>query len=102
MSSKISNLIKGQRRASLAALGLAFCVLAPLTGVRAQQASTQAPRTATGAPVVRQTKMQPAKAALAGLPVIAVVHRLSGWQLRVLLTHPGAPFASTFDENFIR
>ncbi|HEX8180502.1 MAG TPA: PDZ domain-containing protein [Pyrinomonadaceae bacterium] len=102
MSSKVSNLIKGQCRVGLAALGLVFCVLAPLTDVRAQQASTQAPRTAAGTPVAGQTKMQPAKAALAGLPVIAVVHRLSGWQLRVLLTHPGAPLASTFDENFIR
>jgi S1-C subfamily serine protease len=34
--------------------------------------------------------------------VIAVVHRLSGWKLRTLLTPPDAPVASTFDENFVR
>jgi S1-C subfamily serine protease len=34
--------------------------------------------------------------------VIAVVHRLSGWKLRTLLTPPDAPVASAFDENFVR
>ena len=34
--------------------------------------------------------------------VIAVVHRLSGWKLRTLLTPPEAPVASTFDESFVR
>ncbi|HEY9404683.1 MAG TPA: hypothetical protein VIQ24_18645, partial [Pyrinomonadaceae bacterium] len=34
--------------------------------------------------------------------VIAVVHRLSGWKLRTLLTPPDAPVASSFDENFVR
>ena len=89
------------------ALALALALCAPLTAARAQQAGTTAPRTATTivaspAQPNRQTKVQPAKAALAGLPVIAVVHRLSGWQLRALLPHPAAPFAGTFDEQFIR
>ncbi len=34
--------------------------------------------------------------------VVAVIHRLSGWKLRTLLTPPDAPVASTFDENFVR
>ncbi|HZH30845.1 MAG TPA: PDZ domain-containing protein [Pyrinomonadaceae bacterium] len=34
--------------------------------------------------------------------VIAVVHRLSGWKLRTLLTPPDAPVATAFDENFVR
>jgi S1-C subfamily serine protease len=34
--------------------------------------------------------------------VIAVIHRLSGWKLRTLLTPPDAPVASTIDENFVR
>jgi len=34
--------------------------------------------------------------------VVAVVHRLSGWKLRTLLTPPDAPVASSFDESFVR
>lgn len=42
---------------------------------------------------------QPAKPAP---PVIAVVHRLSGWKLRALVTPPDAPFTAGFDDNFVR
>ncbi|MGI9106331.1 MAG: PDZ domain-containing protein [Pyrinomonadaceae bacterium] len=35
-------------------------------------------------------------------PVIAVVHHISGWKLRALLTPSEAPVASVFDENFVR
>jgi S1-C subfamily serine protease len=73
----------------------------PLAGLHAQQASTPAPRR-PDPPTARLTKLQLPKATMAGLPVIAVVHRLSGWQLRALLPHPAAPFATTFDDSFIR
>jgi S1-C subfamily serine protease len=52
--------------------------------------------------MARQPKLQLPKATMAGLPVIAVVHRLSGWQLRALLPNQSAPFATTFDDSFIR
>lgn len=80
---------------------LLFCVLMPLAGLHAQQVSTSAPRR-PGPPTARPTKLQLPKATVAGLPVIAVVHRLSGWQLRALLPHSAAPFATTFDDSFIR
>ncbi|HEX8424484.1 MAG TPA: PDZ domain-containing protein, partial [Pyrinomonadaceae bacterium] len=56
---------------------------------------TTAPRTKTGvaAPVRFQN---------AAPQVIAVVHRMSGWKLRTLLTPADAHAASTFDENFVR
>ncbi|MFL6208907.1 MAG: PDZ domain-containing protein [Pyrinomonadaceae bacterium] len=73
----------------------------PLAGLHAQQVSTSAPRR-PGPPTARPTKLQLPKATVAGLPVIAVVHRLSGWQLRALLPHSAAPFATTFDDSFIR
>jgi len=44
----------------------------------------------------------PAKMREAAPQVIAVVHRMSGWKLRTLLTPSDAPFASSFDENFVR
>lgn len=44
----------------------------------------------------------PARPRAAAPSVIAVVHRLSGWKLRTLLTPPDAPTASTFDEKFVR
>jgi S1-C subfamily serine protease len=43
-----------------------------------------------------------AKFQVASPQVIAVVHRMSGWQLRTLLTPADAHSASTFDENFVR
>lgn len=44
----------------------------------------------------------PAKFQEAAPQVIAVVHRMSGWKLRTLLTPADASSASTFDENFVR
>lgn len=44
----------------------------------------------------------PARFQAAAPQVIAVVHRMSGWKLRTLLTPADAHSASTFDENFVR
>lgn len=73
------------------------CLSAALTSVHAQQATTARP--ATTAP---QVKQQAQKAPDAGLPVIAVVHRLSGWRLRALLARTDAPFAAPPDAQFTR
>ncbi|MDT7541753.1 MAG: hypothetical protein QOE33_1657 [Acidobacteriota bacterium] len=35
-------------------------------------------------------------------PVVAVVHRLSGWKLRASVAPPDAPFVTTFDDKFVR
>ncbi|HEV2801484.1 MAG TPA: PDZ domain-containing protein [Pyrinomonadaceae bacterium] len=64
--------------------------------VRRTQTLPSAP-TAPAKPVAAPRKPQEAMP-----PVIAVVHRLSGWKLRTLLTPPDAPVASNFDENFVR
>lgn len=54
---------------------------------------TSPPKSGVAAPAKFQT----------GAPqVIAVVHRMSGWKLRTLLTPADAHSASTFDENFVR
>ncbi len=85
---------------------LAICLFAPLLNTHAQQASTavaQTPAATTLPPPPHQLKLQPANATDAGLPVITVLHRLSGWRLRALLARPGVPLtASTFDDQFIR
>ncbi len=81
-------------------LAVALCLLTSLRGTQAQQASVprpQSPGATTLSPV------RPAKANDVALPVIAVVHRLSGWRLRALLARPDASLtAATFDEQFIR
>jgi S1-C subfamily serine protease len=62
-------------------------------GVRAQQATTAAP----------QTRAQTPPQAEQSLPVIAVVHRLSGWRLRALLARPDASATTgQIDDDFIR
>lgn len=48
------------------------------------------------------TRAQTAAAAQSAPPVVTVVHRLSGWRLRALVTPPDAPIAAAFDEKFIR
>jgi S1-C subfamily serine protease len=55
-----------------------------------------------GAPSPAKNGMPTLKMNEAAPQVIAVVHRLSGWKLRTLLTPADAPVASTFDENFVR
>jgi S1-C subfamily serine protease len=62
--------------------------------VRRQPAPVVSPSSKNGATTLKASEAAP--------QVIAVVHRLSGWKLRTLLTPPDAPVASTFDENFVR
>lgn len=42
-----------------------------------------------------------ARSARPAPPVVAVVHRMSGWKLRALVAPPDAPIAATFDDNFV-
>ncbi len=107
MSGRNYNLSRRANRGWAAAriLAAALYLLTPVHGTQAQQASTPAPQspTATTLVPVRQTKLRPANANDMALPVIAVVHRLSGWRLRAMLARPDAPLAaSTFDDQFIR
>ncbi|MFL6227326.1 MAG: PDZ domain-containing protein [Pyrinomonadaceae bacterium] len=67
---------------------------------------------ATGRITPAKTRTQPATpkaatpasqaSAATAPPVVAVMHRVSGWKLRAMVTPPDAPFATTFDENFVR
>src|SRR5919109_1223399 len=73
-----------------------FCLSVCANLAQAQQASTPLrpmSATATTELPAKQTQAQTKAAATAkfetSLPVIAVVHRLSGWRLRALLTRPG-------------
>src|SRR5947207_5183845 len=84
-----------RRLARISALGI--CLFAVLTSTRAQQATTA--RATTAAPQVKQQAQKPPDT---GLPVIAVVHRLSGWRLRALLARTDAPFAAPPDVEFTR
>jgi S1-C subfamily serine protease len=67
-------------------------------------------RRAPLSPAVATTQTKPGVASSASASkfqaaspqVIAVVHRMSGWQLRTLLTPADAHSASTFDEDFVR
>jgi S1-C subfamily serine protease len=76
--------------------------------VQAQQAKR--PASSAGA-VVATTQTQPARAKAAGSntatqasapPVVAVIHRMSGWKLRAAVAPPDAPFVTTFDDKFVR
>lgn len=71
--------------------------------VRAQETRPphrpQVPVAATPAKPIARAQ---AKVQTDALPVIAVVHRMSGWKLRTLLMPADAPAASAFDENFVR
>jgi len=51
---------------------------------------------------VAPTSSPSSKFQTAAPQVIAVVHRMSGWKLRTLLTPADAHSASSFDENFVR
>ena len=100
---KAMGLMNGaHRRAGV--LALPVCLLVCSLSAPAQQASTPARQkpTATTAPPSKQTQPTARKKTDATLPVVAVVHRLSGWRLRSLLMRPGAPVAATFDEQFTR
>jgi S1-C subfamily serine protease len=81
-------------------------------GVGAPARQTVRPATAASALATTQTQARrPAKAQAAAVatqataaapPVVAVMHRVSGWKLRAMVTPPDAPIATTFDENFVR
>jgi S1-C subfamily serine protease len=94
------------RARALASIVACALVASGAAGAYAQTAQTaQTPRrlplpVATSAPARNGTTAL--KMHEAAPQVIAVVHRLSGWKLRTLLTPPDAPVASTFDENFVR
>jgi S1-C subfamily serine protease len=94
-------------RARLLSFSIVACVLLACGAVDAS-AQTARPARRPTLPVT-QMPPSPAKNGATNLKmneaaphVIAVVHRLSGWKLRTLLTPPDAPVASTFDENFVR
>jgi S1-C subfamily serine protease len=90
---------------------VAICV-----GTFAQRVARPATAATTAAPVIAPTarattQIQPASAKAASAasqaseaapPVVAVMHRVSGWKLRAMVTPPDAPIAATFDENFVR
>src|SRR5437763_16955463 len=84
------------------ALALLVCLFISAPSTQAQQASTPTRQrvTATAEPPARQAKLQALKPADAALPVIAVVHRLSGWRLQALLMRPDAPVAATVNDQF--
>ncbi len=78
------------------------CLLAALPVSYAQQASTPTVRRPTLPSSVRRMKLRRPGSDNTRLPVVAVVHRLGGWRLRALLARPGAPLATTFDDQFVR
>jgi S1-C subfamily serine protease len=86
-------------------------VLMIALGVGASARQTVRPATAARVTAPATTQTQPVKAkavvaanqaTAAAPPVVAVMHRVSGWKLRAMVTPPDAPIATTFDENFVR
>jgi S1-C subfamily serine protease len=69
----------------------------PLPQARPPLAPVATPQTKSSVAASSSAKFQ-----TAAPQVIAVVHRMSGWKLRTLLTPGDARSASTFDENFVR
>lgn len=94
----------------------ALALLVALCGVAlAQQSSasqlTKEPTTkaATLTASTETAQPQPVQSADSSLapqalppPVVAVVHRLSGWQLRASVAPPDAAFVAPFDDKFVR
>ncbi|HVG30507.1 MAG TPA: PDZ domain-containing protein [Pyrinomonadaceae bacterium] len=71
---------------------------------------TQVTSTVNGAASTVSVQVRPARARVAKVarparpsspPVVAVVHRMSGWKLRALVAPPDAPIAATFDDKFV-
>lgn len=117
------NATRSRVRLTLALLSLAnACV-----GARAQQQQPARPATVVSTAAAQATQSQPqaqpARAQSAGAsapastqqvagtaaparatapPVVAVIHRLSGWKLRAAIAPPDAPIAATFDDKFVR
>ncbi|HEY0098359.1 MAG TPA: PDZ domain-containing protein [Pyrinomonadaceae bacterium] len=97
----------GRTLARLAVCGaLLYACGAQPVYAQSPQGRPSPPRRAPMPPVpTTQTKSgvaAPAKFQAAAPQVIAVVHRMSGWKLRTLLTPADASSASNFDENFVR
>jgi S1-C subfamily serine protease len=103
-------------------LALALLSVVAACGVAQSQPSAR-PATAASTTVAPQTQAQPARAQAATTvtparaqqtastaataraeapPVVAVIHRLSGWKLRAVVAPPDAPIATTFDDKFVR
>lgn len=94
---------------ALALLAVVSC------SVLAHAQQTAKPPIATTTAVVTETRRPPAQASTrrpplprapslsrtAAPPVVAVVHRLSGWRLRAVVTPPDAPIVGTFDDTFV-
>ncbi|HYP01110.1 MAG TPA: PDZ domain-containing protein [Pyrinomonadaceae bacterium] len=83
----------------------AFCAFGAHAALVVSAQETRPPRRAP-LPVAATPAKPPARAQAKipadTPPVIAVVHRMSGWKLRTLLTPADATAASAFDENFVR
>lgn len=92
----------GRAFLSIAAAALLAC--GAVVGASAQTArpARRPPLPAGASAPAKNSVTTTPKAQEAAPQVIAVVHRLSGWKLRTLLTPPDAPIASTFDEKFVR
>ena len=90
-------------RRALISLGCsALCVLSA-ANVSAQQTDALRSLQLPVAPSPTKSGVStPAKTREASPQVLAVVHHMSGWKLRTLLTPSDAPLASSFDENFVR
>ena len=96
---------QGRRALLQLAVGALFCVV----GARGAFAQTPSRPIQRRPPLPHSASLPPkpgaaapAKFQEAAPQVIAVVHRMSGWKLRTLLTPVDASSASTFDENFVR
>lgn len=69
--------------------------------IKAAASKPRPPAQKTAKAAARRTE-SPASPVKQETPVIAVLHNLSGWKLRALLMPPDAPFASAFDDQFVR
>jgi S1-C subfamily serine protease len=73
----------------------AITVTTPATPTTAPISAADSPqrRPARATTIARPAQQSP--------PVVAVVHRMSGWKLRALVAPPDAPIAATFDDKFV-
>lgn len=93
---------RGGRGRTRLFLSIVACALLTCGATDATAQTARAPRRPHLPVAPVRNAATPPKMYAAAPQVIAVVHRLSGWKLRTLLTPPDAPVASTFDENFVR
>jgi len=90
------------RRALISLVCSAFCVWGAPSVCAQPPGALRQPQLPVTAITTKSSVTIPAKQREAAPQVIAVVHRMSGWKLRTLLTPSDVPFASSFDENFVR